>query len=270
MRSAIDSAIVGAVALASISAANAADLSIFKGPPPMLESFSGWYLRGDIGMSNQRVKSLYNVLYDAPGITVQNVGLGFDSAPIFGVGFGYQYNNWLRFDLTGEYRGRANFHGTDIVSLNGVPGSTDEYSASKSEWLTLVNAYIDLGTWWHITPFIGAGVGVAGITINSFRDVDTVNNSIAFGADRTKWNFAWAVHAGFAYHVTPAFTIELAYRYVDLGDALSGDLITFNGINNVNNPMHFRDITSHDVKFGVRWMLPGGAHLPPPPLVRKG
>jgi len=36
-----------------------------------------------------------------------------------------------------------------------------------------------------------------------------------------------------AYKVTPAFTVELAYRYVSLGDALSGDIITFNGVNNV-------------------------------------
>ncbi len=267
MRSAIESVVVGAVALASISAANAADMSIFKGPPPMLESFSGWYLRGDIGASNQRVKSLYNVLYDAPNTTVTSVSREFDSAPIFGLGVGYAINNWFRVDVTGEYRAKASFHGLDIVNSGGF--STDEYTAKKSEWLGLVNFYVDLGTWWHITPFIGAGVGGSYNTISGFTDVNTPNAGVAFGGTDSKWNFAWAVHAGFAYHVTPAFTVELAYRYVDLGDALSGDLITFTGVNNVNNPMHFRDITSHDVRFGVRWMLPGG-YAPPPPLVRKG
>ena len=37
---------------------------------------------------------------------------------------------------------------------------TDTYHATKNEWVVLANAYVDLGTWWCITPFIGAGVGV--------------------------------------------------------------------------------------------------------------
>ncbi len=67
-------------------------------------------------------------------------------------------------------------------------------------------------------------------------------------------------------------TVELAYRYVNLGNASSGDLYTYDGTNNVYNPMEFRDITSHDVKLGVRWSLhPAPVYLPPPPpLVTKG
>ena len=39
-------------------------------------------------------------------------------------------NNWFRADVTGEYRGRANFHGSEVYNING--GSfTDEYSGSK-------------------------------------------------------------------------------------------------------------------------------------------
>ena len=85
----------------------------------------------------------------------------------------------------------------------------------------------------------------------------------------SKWNFAWALHAGLAYKVTPNFTVELAYRYLDMGDGLTGDLRTFDGTNNINNPMTFKNITSHDLKLGVRWDL----NSPPvyaPPLIRKG
>jgi hypothetical protein len=31
--------------------------------PPPVEDFGGWYLRGDIGFSNQQVKKLDNALY---------------------------------------------------------------------------------------------------------------------------------------------------------------------------------------------------------------
>jgi opacity protein-like surface antigen len=263
----------GAVTLIS-TAAVAADLPFAPPPmyaPPPVEDFGGWYLRGDIGFSNQKVKSLDNLLYHDPGVSVQNVGLGFDTAGIFGVGAGYRFNNWFRADVTGEYRGNANFHGSDIVSFNGAPIGTDTYTASKSEWLVLANVYADLGTWWCITPFIGAGIGASRNTISSFTDVGQPLPSVAFGDTASKWNLAWALHAGLAYKISPSLTLELAYRYVDLGDGLSGDLYTWDGTNARNNPMHFKDLTSHDLKLGVRWAIePTPVYLPPPPLIRKG
>ena len=44
---------------------------------------------------------------------------------------------------------------------------TDIYHATKSEWVVLANAYVDLGTWWCMTPFIGAGVGGARVSITT-------------------------------------------------------------------------------------------------------
>jgi hypothetical protein len=36
-------------------------------------------------------------------------------------------------------------------------------------------------------------------------------------------------------------------------------------------PMQFKEITSHDLKLGVRWNLDTPpAYAPPPPLIRKG
>lgn len=264
----------GATALLA-SAASAADLAIMPPPAPMpiQADFGGWYLRGDIGMSNQKVGSLFNALYGAPGTSVSAQGMEFDSAPTFGVGVGYQFNSWLRADITGEYRGAASFSGIDVVSFNGTPVGVDQYTGKKSEWLLLANAYADLGTWWNVTPFVGAGIGTSRNTISGFTDTCPVGcggGSVAYGGTASKWNFAWAIHAGLAYHVTNNFTVELAYRYLDLGDAASGDLITYTGVNAINNPMEFRHITSHDLKLGVRWMLAPEPVYAPPPLVRKG
>ncbi len=50
------------------------------------------------------------------------------------------------------------------------------------------------------------------------------SNSVTYFADNGKWNFAWAAHAGLAYKVSPGFTVELAYSYMDLGDAQSRQL----------------------------------------------
>ena len=138
--------------------------------PPVEEfSASGWYLRGDIGMTNQQFKGLHQRLYDVPGTTVEAVGMGWDSSTFFGLGIGYKFNDWFRADMTGEYRGKANFHGSDNVTFTGGQG-VDNYSGSKSEWVFLANAYVDLGTWWCVTPYIGAGIGMANIKIRGFRD----------------------------------------------------------------------------------------------------
>jgi opacity protein-like surface antigen len=265
--------IAAVLALAS-TATYAADLSVPIMPQPV--EVSGWYLRGDIGFSNQQLRDLTNI--QDVNNSVQNIGLGFDGAPLFGLGVGYYFNDWLRFDATGEYRSRANFHGTQVIT-SGFGTITDEYTASKSEWLFLLNGYVDLGTWSGFTPFIGAGVGTARNTISSFQDICTVcpGGGVAFGDTISKWNFAWALHAGLAYKVTRNFTLDLAYRYVDLGDAASGDLYNYLGGNAVVNPMEFHHLTSSDVKLGLRFNFGGDdldrprpVYVPPPPLNSRG
>jgi opacity protein-like surface antigen len=243
--------------LTAIPAARAADMPL---PPPIPE-VSGWYLRGDIGFSNQNVGSLFNVNY-AGFDSVTNINKSFDAAPLFGLGIGYTVNNWLRFDVTGEYRGAANFHGYDIGTAGGVI-FPDLYNGSKSEWTFLFNGYVDLGTWYNITPFVGAGIGVSRNTISNFTDISACVGGCgnpganAYSATASQWNFAWALHAGLAYRVSPNFTVELAYRYIDLGNAKSGDLIGFDGTNDTYNPMEFHRLTSSDVKLGLRFNLDG-------------
>ena len=174
----------------------------------------------------------------------------------------------MRLDGTVQYRGAANFKGSDNVRFAdgaGVGMLVDNYTASKSEWLVMANAYLDLGTWNCFTPFVGFGGGFAINTINGFRD-DGVGFfadgspllSVAFGPSATMWNLAYALHAGVSYQVSQNFFVEIAYSYISLGNALSGDLTAFDGTNTVNNPMNFNNITSNDVRIGVRWLFNSG------------
>src|ERR1700712_5293320 len=63
MRSVKSLIAAGAASLLS-SVAFAADMAISPPPPmyapPPVEEFGGWYLRGDIGFSNQQVKNVRN------------------------------------------------------------------------------------------------------------------------------------------------------------------------------------------------------------------
>ena len=73
MRSVKSFIAAGAATLLS-QAAFAADMAIAPPPyaPPVVEDFGGWYLRGDIGFSNQRVDRLNNVLDSNITSSVQN------------------------------------------------------------------------------------------------------------------------------------------------------------------------------------------------------
>jgi opacity protein-like surface antigen len=266
------------------TAAFAADMPIAPPPqyyaPPPVEDFGGWYLRGDIGFSNQKVKDVHYGRESAYSqLTSFNQESSFDTAGIYGVGVGYQFNSWFRADVTGQYRGNSNLKATDRftgTASGAAYSGIDNYSASKSEWLVLANGYVDLGTWWCVTPFVGAGIGAARVSIANFTDTGTNNlpfttTSFASAPTGSKWNLAWAAHAGLAYKVNPNVTLELAYSYVNLGEGQTGVLTTYDG-NTSNNVFKFKDITSHDLKLGVRWNLdsPPAYAPPPPPLIRKG
>ena len=109
------------------------------------------------------------------GTTVTNISKNFESSPLFGLGIGYRHNDHLRFDLTGEFRGNATFHGLDVYTTPPArPDGTDEYTAVKTEWTFLANAYWDIGTWHSVTPFVGGGIGASLNTIKGFTDVNTV------------------------------------------------------------------------------------------------
>ncbi len=292
MRSVMSLVAAGAASLLS-TVAFAADMAIAPPPmpyaPPPVEDFGGWYLRGDIGFSNQMVKNIHTsdpLAYAQISSLTERTA--FDTGGIFDVGAGYRFNNWFRVDVTGQYRGNTNFKGTDVFTASafGVPyNGQDNYNATKSELLFLANAYVDLGTWWCVTPFIGAGVGTSRVSISNFTDTG-VNNlqqpappaapfaggppvaSYATAASGSQWNFAWALHAGLAYKISPNATLELAYSYVNLGPGTTGIISDFTGFQ-AGHVFKFNDITSNDVRLGVRWDL----YAPPvyaPPLVRKG
>jgi opacity protein-like surface antigen len=278
----------GAASLLS-SAAFAADMPIMAPAYAPVEEFGGWYLRGDIGFSNQQVKDMR--LSDPTryqGLTSFNQTTDFNTAGIYQLGVGYQFNSWFRADITGQYRGSANFKGVDLISFpwgGGIANGADTYNADKSELLFLANVYADLGTWWCVTPFIGAGIGAARVSISGLTDSGITNAnfttlgvpvvsgppvmSLATAASGSQWNFAWALHAGLAYRVTPNVTLELAYSYVNLGDGVTGVASTFDGSAG-GHVFKFNNITSNDVMLGVRWNLDNPPVYAPPPLVTKG
>lgn len=280
MRSVTSFLAAGAATLMT-TAAFAADMPSIAPPPPMLyapapvaEEFGGWYLRGDIGQTSTSGKLHYNALDTLPAGSVVQQGQGFTGGTSFGIGVGYQFNGWLRADITGEFRSKVAFAGSDFITFptNAIG---DSYYGGYSSWVGMANAYADLGTWWCVTPFVGFGVGAARITTAGFTDTGAIPGggpALYYAQGATATNFAWAAHAGLAYKVTNNFTVELAYRYMNLGTAVHGVGRSFDGSNAGQSSFQYRDLTTQDIRLGVRWNLDAGVYSPPPPpvLMRRG
>jgi len=220
-------------------------------PPP---SDRGLYFKGYVGQANPNVDSIFTPGFDNNTFTVYHKDI--KSTPLFGVGVGYKHSHWLRFDGTIEYRGDAVFVGHDSYPGGfAFNGGTNEYTADIRSWLGLANAYIDLGNWCGFTPYFGAGIGFATLSVEGEKDVNVPNGGVAFGANNTNTNFAWALHAGVSYDVTPQFAVDLNYRYAQLGDAKTGTVTNYLGVADPTATLNIRDISSNDLMLGVRYKL---------------
>jgi opacity protein-like surface antigen len=256
---------VGALSLITPSIVHAADV---LPEPPLLKApivhaepeFSGWYLRGDMGVGiwqSVEHKSTFSTPGHIPGF--RTVYTDLDGGTFAGFGAGYKVNSWFRADLTGEYRARSTYS-----ALNGytgaAPGCIDcfaQYRANVHGGVFLANGYFDLGTWSGVTPFVGLGVGMAYNVVNNITSHNvTTGTGFGHGPGNTKWGFAWAAMAGLSYAVTRNVHLEMSYRYLDRGRADTGPINCANagpGACNVER-QSFR-VVSHDLRMGMRWMF---------------
>ncbi|MFN3622879.1 MAG: outer membrane protein [Hyphomicrobium sp.] len=222
----------------------------YEVPPP---EDRGIYIKGYVGQANPDTGNMWNQGYETNSFTVYHNDI--KSSALYGIGVGWQARHWLRFDLTGEYRGDTTYFGSDSYpGGSGFTAGTNEYTADMKSWLGLANAYIDMGNWCGFTPYIGAGIGFSSISVEGLKDVNVPQNGVAFGNDKSTTNFAWALYAGASFDVTSQVVVDLTYRYADLGNAQSGDVTTYSGTYSYAGH-HIKDITSNDLLLGVRYKL---------------
>jgi opacity protein-like surface antigen len=277
-------AFAGAVAMVAVSAvtASAADLApapapLMAPPPaPMIETSSGIYLRGDVGVGHMGETTVSSVLTNTalppvPDWRRDSTSLG--NVGFAGVGVGYQFNSFLRADITAEFRTSSQYNGLfsyqDAVTCATTPGNRcyDRYRSSIQSNVFLANTYIDLGTWRGITPFVGAGVGLASHKIHGIMDEGWPNIGLGIGRDKTSTKLAWALMAGLGFEVTRNLKMEVGYRYLNMGTATSGVIVCQNTVNPCYNETQKFKLQSHDVKVGFRYLLADDAPVAAAPVM---
>lgn len=238
--------------IAAAAPASAADLglpppSVVEEGPGLSELGTGWYLRGDLGYvrfddpKESRIPGLRPILGEEKT----------EEASSAGFGIGYKFLSVFRIDVTADHRFDTGFDENDSRTLFGDKRLRDE--AGFESTTILANGYFDLGTWHGITPYIGGGVGVAQNRYHShYRplalDPGPNRQAALFIPGRTLHNFAWALTAGAAVEVGHGFSVDVGYRYANLGPSHSD-------IARLGLVTKGEDVEAHEARVGLRYMI---------------
>jgi opacity protein-like surface antigen len=296
-------------------AADMPDLPDEPLPPPLVEQPApskgfgdGWYLRGDIGYvmsdgdleSNARVPYLSTSRDGACGspcaiwesTETSLVDVDREDTWSAGLGIGYDFG-WIRTDLTADYTFKSKTSGSRVDPNNFAPADgiyaerTGDYHCEGDGWckaeesgkvskLTLlVNAYADLGEYYGLTPYVGAGIGASYVTWSDWKtdqvcggtNLSCTPDHPDFGweykfdhiswdhDDTSQWAFAWALMAGASYKISDNLDLDVGYRYLQIEDgAVEAEYRYVNG--DKIGTLKFKDDASHEVRAGLRYTLP--------------
>ncbi len=154
------------------------------------------YLRADIGYS-------FTIAPDGTTSAGAMSSVSVDNAPYIGFGIGYRFNTSVRADVTVDYRSDADVRAT----LAGGTAVTSKVGG----WTVMFNGYWDIDKFGAVTPYIGAGVGLARL-----QTKDQSGGNAENGADTN--SLAWAGMLGLTIDTGMAGTmVDLGYRFIGLG-----------------------------------------------------
>ena len=300
---------------------HAADLFGTAAPPmampssdgPAVEVGTNWYIRGDVGLSLDNAPTVSFSGIDTPpqgdasnpwkstiGPSAHSTDFALD------VGFGYRFSDYFRMEATYEYRtGPGGTNTSTAVCPYGLYGLSSQTTpvVQLGYYYDLTNTcdgvlkltqynntglgsgFVDLGTWWNITPYIGVGGGLnQNVMSGTLQYYETANGqpyradlsptgtfphewvdlagnpitpkpNVTFAPqnwDRvitsTKYTPAWALMAGVGIQISSSATLDLGYRYLNTG--VSNALV-----NTQTGAVIKQNNTSQQFKIGVRYMV---------------
>ena len=175
------------------------------------------------------------------GITASSNGSNFSLA------LGRAYANRWRAEVEFTDRRTAKY---TVDTLGATFSGTNELRVKS--WALMANAYYDIPVATSFSAYVGGGLGYAN---NSASGSQTFQNPAFTGAQQfgttfptgKTGNLAWSLGFGGSYSINPTVSLDLGYRYTDLGRYATG-------IDTVNGDEKFRArLASHDLQAGLRF-----------------
>ena len=194
-----------------------------------------WYVRGGIGLDHPSKAEFSDYDCTADGLGyLYGCGTGYDGARrrSFGgfgnpgaveAGVGFVVGPSMRVEALVAYRPRVLYRG----KANWGTAATRQITTAKISSLSgMLTAYADLplssgtaGT-GRVHPFVGVGLGVARNRVHGKQIDFTKTTTIVPGGVQT--DTTWMVEVGSGIKLNARTTLDIAWRYTDLGVASTG------------------------------------------------
>ncbi|EFC9748455.1 TPA: outer membrane protein [Escherichia coli] len=193
------------------------------------ENKTGFYVTGKAGASvvaqtDQRFRQdLGEDVYKYKGGDKNDTVFGAGLA--VGYDFYQHYNVPVRTEVEFYGRGAADSHYTlDTWHSPMGNGGREDTQNRLSVNTLMVNTYYDFRNSSAFTPWVSAGLGYARVHHKATYTDTYWNKSGEVSTSALHYsgydnNFAWSLGVGVKYDVTPDFSLDLAYRYLDAGDS---------------------------------------------------
>ncbi|MBN9056168.1 MAG: porin family protein [Rhizobiales bacterium] len=228
----------------------------------------GWYLRGDAGWSYNKMRGAH-YFQGSNADDVDFTSTRLKSGFVLGGGVGYQINDHFRTDVTLDYMFKSNFRGSTSGggSTSGAcqVACTSTDIASMTALSLLANAYVDIGTYGSITPYIGAGIGGTYVNWGKLK-----NTSCPVGGGpcdpteehggKKSWRFTYALMAGASVDLTCNLKADVGYRFRHI---TKGAMF---GYASNGGPGYDKGFYSHEARAGLRYSFNGcetASYIPP-------
>ncbi len=218
---------------------------------PIGQKTSSLYVRGDIGGAFSTHTEFADTNGTATNASLGSTQLAGDSGNslLIQAGLGLQLNSLLRFDVTVMSLPMFKFNTTN----NATPKGGVTYTTING----MVNGYLELnkifrGLFGSAEPYFDGGVGLAYNQVNHFSYTDTSGNTTVL-AQNEHFDPAWAAGAGIGFPLTKDLKIDVAYRYLFLGNLESGNSKVVNGQPAVPTTQAKANLQAHTVMIGLRY-----------------
>ncbi|QCT19628.1 porin family protein [Jejubacter calystegiae] len=156
---------------------------------------------------------------------------------------GYQFGNGWRTE--GEYVLRKESEYT-----SGSTAFPDSFNHMKTDVSRLMlNVYRDYQLGYGFALYGTAGIGIARVKVDGWQ-----GNPSRDYADSTQDNFAWSLGAGVSYSPIERLTLDLGYRYIDMGKVESG-YNRFTNARGLKDEQMKARLVSSEVVLGARYLF---------------
>lgn len=202
----------------------------------------GWYSRADLQYSFDG-----RVDHDATASQNGKLAGNSDASELLGAqgGFGYAFDNGLRFEGVVGYRG-----GDLTVSptISGtLPGTQVSPEGTAAIMDLMINGIYDFNADGTVRPYIGVGVGGTRIRAKASNRITGVapNLSASNGFSDTAAGLAWQGLAGIGFALSDRLTLDLGYKYFTASE------LEFDGKH--TSVAYDVDYTDHTATIGLRY-----------------